>query len=395
MSLQVVHGNLRDALASATAADTSYKDSLFEIVNYAGQVHAYQLPVLTNPSIWPGGAGAYQQTVTTWSVTTGTLQGWAQGTLKNLTALPGTLLQNGTQVVSPTLKAAVASAEQLVTYPKDEAAKANLHFTLSTLAINFGLQAGLTAPLIASMQGQSMVFDQNATLMASLAADALKAAGNARKEIEQLNQDIRRLESEIKAAAAAIAGGSLAAVLGIGMGILAVVLAPATGGVSLFLLIPAILITGGGAYIVALNAKKIVDAKEAIKAAANKITTFNADVASVNTMAGTLSGLSGQVESMKSALNTIVAPWVAAQTYFAETESTIDNLGSSTEWQQVLDSLVQIQTQWGSFMTTVEGLQLNTDVRTKADLTLTMSQEQVEATLSRATPIPIIQYLAA
>ncbi len=162
------------------------------------------------------------------------LQGWAQSTLNNLTALPVTLVNNGTQVVSPALGSAIGAAQQLQSSPNDQTAKNELMFTLDLLSSNLNLMSGMTAPVITSMQNQATVFDQNAATMNAVAAAALQTAGNDGGQITQLNQQISSLQSDIKAQTAAIVGGSLVAVLGIGMGILAIALAPATGGVSLF-----------------------------------------------------------------------------------------------------------------------------------------------------------------
>lgn len=393
--LSAVHADLRSAIAQAVNTNDEYKNALFGIVTYAGQVYAYQLPTLQNPAQWPGGASAYQQTQSTWSTTTGALQGWAQSTLQNLTALPTTLLNDGTQVVTPTLAAAIGSAQQLVAEPGDAAARANLRFALSTLASNFTLQSGLTAPLIASLEGQSAVFDQNATLMNTLASQALQTAGNDQEQIQKLNATISQLQSDIKSRAVAIAGGSLAAVLGVGMGILAIALAPETGGVSLFLLVPAILITAGGVVLIGLNSAAIIKDKEAISTAASSISSFNADITVVNTMATTLQGFAGQVDAMKSALGIVVAPWAAAETYFTQTVTTIDQLEQSSDWAQVASQLQTIQGDWQSLMTAMQGLVLNPSVLTNAELTLNMSDAQIATELARATPVPLTRYIAA
>lgn len=386
---------LRDSIAQANVTSDQYKSDLFGIVGYAGQVRAYQLPNLAHPDQWPGGADVYEQTQTAWSTTTGTLQGWAQSTLTNLTALPITLLNDGTQVVSPTLISAISSAQQLQDNPGDSSARANLGLALSTLANNFNLLSGMTAPIITSLEDHATVFDQNATQMTAIAGSALQAAGNDASQITALNDQIGRLQADIKSRAIAIAGGSLAAVLGIGMGVLAIALAPATAGVSLFLLVPAILITAGGAVVIGLNAAAIVEDKEAISAAATSINTFNADVALVNTMSANLNDFASQVDSMKSSLSVVVAPWEAAETYFSQTLTTLGAIEQSSDWATITQELQQIQSDWNALMTTVDGLTLNTTVASNANLTMTMTDEQIAQTLSGATTIPIAQYLRA
>lgn len=389
---------LRQALSDADAGAARYKDDLFGIITYAGQVRGYVLPNLNNPDQWPGGASAYQATQTAWSEATGVLQGWAQSTLNNLTALPVTLVNNGTQVVSPALGSAISAAQMLQSSPNDQPAKNELMFTLDLISSNLNLMSGMTAPVITSMQNQATVFDQNAATMNAIAAAALQTAGNDQAQIKQLNQTISNLQSDIKAQAAVIAGGSLVAVLGIGMGILAIALAPATGGMSLFLLVPAILITAGGAVIIGLSAERIVQDKAAIKAAGDKISTYNADVVSVNAMSTTLTGFSGQVDAMKSSLDTVVAPWQAAETYFTSTLATLGEIerASSQDWAQVSQELQEIQSGWSSLMTTAADLNLSkSQVATNVSLSLTMSDAEITQTLAAATNVPLSQYLVA
>lgn len=389
---------LRKALSDADTGAAQYKTDLFGIITYAGQVRGYVLPNLNNPDQWPGGASAYQATQTAWSETTGVLQGWAQSTLNNLTALPVTLVNNGTQVVSPALGSAIGAAQQLQSSPNDQAAKSELMFTLDLLSSNLNLMSGMTVPLITSMQNQATVFDQNAAAMNAIAAAALQTAGNDAGQITQLNQQISSLQSDIKAQTAAIVGGSLVSVLGIGMGILAIALAPATGGMSLFLLVPAVLITAGGALIIGLSAAKIVQDKAAIKAAGDSISSYNADVLSVNAMSTTLTGFSGQVDAMKSSLDTVVAPWQAAETYFTTTLATIGEIegASAQDWAQVSQELQEIQSGWNSLMTTAADLNLSkSQVATNVSLSLTMTDAEITQTLAGATNVPMSRYLVA
>jgi hypothetical protein len=395
MNMATHFGTLRDAIAQANSASSQYKEDLFGIVTYAGRVRAYSLPVLAHPDQWPGGADVYEQTQTAWSTTTGTLQGWAQSTLTNLTALPITLLNDGTQVMSPTLTMAISAAQQLQSNPGDGAARANLGFALSTLASNFSMLSGMTGPLITSLEGQATVFDQNAAQMTAIAANALTAAGNDQAQITDLNAKISQLQDDIKSRALLIAGGSFVSVLGIGMGILAIALAPFTAGVSLFLLVPAILITAGGALIIGLNAAAIVQDKEAISAAGSSISTFNADIALVNTMSTNLSGFASQVDSLKTSLSVVVAPWQAAETYFTQTMSTVGSIQQSSDWGAITQELQHIQSDWNALMTTVDGMRLNATVATNANLTMTMTDQQITQALSGATTVPMAQYLVA
>lgn len=390
--------SLRQALTAATAGADQYKDDLAGIITYAGQVRAYSLPNLKNPDQWPGGASAYQATQTAWSETTGTLQGWAQSTLNNLTALPVTLINNGTQIVSPSLASAIYEAHQLQSNPNDPIAKSALMLALGQVANNVQLMSGMTVPVVTSLEQEATIFDQNAQTMQQIAAAALQTAGSDQQQITQLNDQISSLQQDIKAEALVIAGGSLVSVLGIGMGILAIALAPATGGVSLFLLVPAFLITAGGALIISLAAKKIVQDKQAISDAASAISDFNADITSVNTMSTTLTGFAGQVDTMKSSLSTIVAPWQAAETYFTSTLGTIVEIenASSSDWAQVTDELEGIQSGWNSLMQTAADLNLSqSQVATSTKLTLAMTDEQIAQAINGATKVPLSQYLVA
>jgi hypothetical protein len=389
--------SLTSAIRAASASTDDYKTELYVLVNYAAQVKAYQLPNLVNPDQWPGGAAAYQQTATSWQGLTGTLQGWALSTLKNVIELPPFLLQNSTQVVEPTLTAALGYTQVLIQDPSNTVARAALMTNLGLLSTNFTQYSGMTAPLVTSLESEADVFDANAQLMQTIAANALQTAGNDQQLIVQLNSQIDQLNNDIKALAVAIAGGSIATIAGLVMGIVGIVLAPATGGVSLALLVPAGVILAGGVAIIALDSVKIQQDKAAISALNDQINSALADITLVNVMSGTLSGFAAQVDSLKSALSVVVAPWEAAETYFTDTLATLSSIESpsTSDWTQVQAELTEISAEWAALMTTVQGLVLDPQVSPNAQIQLGMTSEQIEAAIGQAGTTSLITYLGA
>ncbi len=387
---------VKKSYASAQDAAAQYKQEMYTLINYAAQVKAYQMPVLSNPNEWPGGASAYQQTLATWANLVGQLQGWTMSTLQNLIALPNTLIQSGTQVISPTLSASLQFCQILIEQPDNQAAKSSLMTDLQLLSINFNQFSLMTTPLITSLHDQSTVFNQDAQIMTSIAAQALQTAGNDQALITQLNAQIAQLQADINAEAMTIAAGSVVTLAGLGIGALGIILAPFTGGASLTLLIPAVFITAGGAIVIALNAAKIVADKSAIDGLNSQINNTQSDIVLVNTMSSTLNTFAGQVDTLQNALNVVAAPWEASEKYFTDTYNTLNTIehATSEDWQQVYDELNQINTDWNKLMVVMPQLEVDSGV-TNAQLSVGMTSQQVGQAMQAATSQNIIQYLMA
>ncbi len=373
----------------------SYRDGIYTLVQYSTQVRGYQIPVLANPDQWPGGKDAYQKTLEIWANTTGKLQSWTYSTLQNLIATPDQLINSSTQVILPRLNASIGLTEILIRNPTDADARKGLMDMLAGTNLYFGMYSSQIQSLIQSLNDQSKVFDANADVMNKLAADALKTAGNEQQLIVKLNDRIAALNSDITAAALAIAGGSFVAVLGIGMGILGIVLAPFTGGVSLTLLIPAAVITAGGAAIIALNSIKIKQDKDAIEEANKQISKASGDITLLNAMATTLKGFAGQTGTLKTALAVIVAPWNEASTYLTNTIREIDAIEHATtdDWLKVCDELTSVRNGWNVMIDEMKQLRADADVAPGSKLTLGMSESEVRYNMNSSVKVTAVQYL--
>jgi ABC-type transporter Mla subunit MlaD len=391
------HHHVLAAVKTANDSADEYRQGLWTIVMYSGQVKAYQIPNLKDPTQWPGGAEAYQQTQTTWADVTGTLRAWSLSTLQNVLEIPEQLINNSTQVIVPTLQAGILLCNGLIQDPNNTIAKNDLMGELNLLSVNFSQYSAQIAALISSLQSQASVFDNDARTMSSIAAQALQAAGNERQQVETFNQAISDLNRDIKAAAVTIAGGSLAAVTGIAIGIVGLALVPATEGVSLVLLVPAFLITAGGAVAITLAAKKIVDDKNAISQLNAQIGRMQADIVLVNALSTTMTGFAEQVDALRNSLNAILTPWEAAQTYLASTISELTGIEHATaeNWQQVKTELSEILTGWNTLDQTMQKLKADAEVAPNSNLQLGDSASDVRQKMNSATKVKLIQYLRA
>jgi hypothetical protein len=390
------HANVLSGIQVAKDANNPYRQGLWTVVFYSAQVRAYQFPKISNPNQWPGGATAYQQALDTWANTTGTLQGWTLSTLQNVIAIPQQLINASTQNIIPGLNTSIQLSQLLIQNPNNPSLKAGLMTTLQILNIFFGQYSSQIKALVQSLQNQATVFDADAKVMNTLASQALQTAGNEKQLIVNLNQQIANLNSDITASAVAIAGGSLASILGIGMGILGIVLAPVTGGISLALLVPAVLITAGGAYIIALNSMKIEQDKAAIAGLNNQISLASADITLLNVMATTLTGFSSQVDALKSALNAILVPWEASQTYLTNTIAEINSIENATSdnWTQVCNELTDILNGWNGLIVVMNQLEADAQVAPTSNLQLGMSDTQVQQVMNASPKVSLVQYLS-
>lgn len=385
---------LKSTISTANDTVAQYKQELYLIINYIAQVKAFQLPILHDSSTWPGGTDAYQRANLTWADMTGKLHGWAMSTLVNVTALPGTLVKNSSQVVVPTLNAAISICQLLIQDPGNTIAKNSLMSDLDVLSISFTQFSAMTQPLIDSLEGQATVFDQDAQTMQVIADQALETVGTDQQTIQDLNKQISELQNDIKSRAVAIAGGSIATVGGIVIGIVGIVLSPATGGVSLTLLVPAGLLIGGGVAIIALNAIEIQNDKTRIDQLNTQINNYQADIVLLQSMASTLNGFASQVDTLKNPLSVIVKPWQSAEDYFISTINTLNSIknATSSDWQQINNELQEILVNWNSFMNNVSQLNMSAEV-SSAKLAVGMSENDIKQALDNAPKVDLIHYL--
>lgn len=384
-------------IRSARENPDQYKSSVMELQTYAGRVYAYQLPGLKNPDQWPGGAKAYQAATDCWASLAGNMRGWAAVTLTDLVALPVTIEGTSKVSVMPYLAGAISDASYLVQHPNDPLARDALMLKVGRLQNEFGLVSSQTLALIGSLEGQAATFDDNAHTMGVIADNAQKTVGSNKKLIEEFNHQIDVLNNDIKAQALAIAGGSVVTILGLIMGGIGIFLAPFTGGVSLFLLVPAAVIVAGGVLIITLAAKKIEQDKQAIESLRNQITGLNGDITLLTTMASTLTGFSGQVGSMKSAVSAVAEPWHQAAKYFGDTLTILNGIQapSTSDWEHVLAEMTEIRGEWADLMAKMPGLCFDSKVAPAARLDLGMDQNQVQNAINQSGTVSLRSYLAA
>jgi hypothetical protein len=231
--------------------------------------------------------------------------------------------------------------------------------------------------------------------MNTFASQALQNAGNEKQLVQSLIQQIATLNADITAATVALAEGSLATVANINLGVLGIVLAPATPGVNLSLMVPATLITAESVSNLTFDSIKIEQDKSAIGALNAQISQISGDIVLVNTMASTLTSFSNQVDSMRNALTDMAAPWEAAETYITDTIGAIDsqeNIGAA-EWQQVNTELNEVLNSWNSLMVSMNQLDTDAQVAPHSTLHLGMSQSKVQQAMNASPRVPLIDFL--
>ncbi|WP_143317858.1 hypothetical protein [Clostridium sp. HBUAS56017] len=374
----------------------NYKQEFTTLVNYATQIKGYIFPLPHDINAWPGGAAAYQAAQTTWADIGGTLEGWSISTLKNIIKIPEALTGDNNTIILPALNACISLCDDLISDPNDQLYTRSLKRKINLLIDSFDMYSDMTEGLIKSLNDEATVFDNDAGKMIVLSNQALDAVGNDNKRITELNNQISKLNSDIKSAAVAIAGGSLVTVAGLGICIVGIILAPATGGVSLGLLIPGLVITAGGVVCIALNSMTISQDKKLIDALNTQINSIEGDITLLTQMSDKLKGFAGQVDSLKNTLSVITKPWSSACDYFKSTLETLNTIEDATseDWTNVKNELNDILTHWNTLIDTVGKIQVQFDVY-KTNLSLGMSQDEVMKAIndSSANKVDIITYL--
>jgi hypothetical protein len=387
---------LTSALKAAGDFGADYKAALSKLLAYSAQVKALYLPDLRHSENWPGGTPAYMKTQEEWESTASNLRSWALTAMGQLTTLPPYFIDSGKTIICPMLGTALDDVDGLIKNPTSKPLKDDLLSTLKFLQTKFSTYNGMSQALVQTLENQRAKFMQDAQTMRNIAISARQTKGVDLKKIDELNRAIKTLQDDITSRAWAIVGGSLATVIGVGMGVTAIALAWATAGISLFLLIPAFFITAGGVYIIALNAIQIEEDKAEIEKKSKTLSQTEADILLLDSMAKTLDGFADQVAEMQGALSVIIAPWQVAEDYFASSIAVIEQIetASKDDWNSVKTQLTSIRDGWNNEMLVMDDIRLDTQV-SNAKLEVGMSEAQVKNALDTGENKDIVAYLAA
>jgi CRISPR/Cas system CMR-associated protein Cmr5 small subunit len=389
MSKVLAFQTLRGSIQAAQDGAGDYKNALYLLVSYAAQLKAYKWP--DNP---PEGWDEAQKT---WASMTGTLKGWVYGTLETVTKIPKELLDSSSITIIPKLDTAIYDAGVLAKNPKDTSAKKDLlEITLPALTSKFNEFSTQTTALLYRLEDQATVFDGDAKTIHDNADKALKKAAEDADTIKELTQQIQALRADITVAALAIAGGSILLVTGVVMVGAAIALAGASEGMSLFLLVPAGITAGAGAYIIATNAERIKKDQREIDEKVNQVAKNNKDLVFLNTVASDLGGFASKVEEMKNALSVIAKPWQEAENYFTHAyNELIDVEAKPEDWLAFQNELLQIEKDWNNLMPIMEQLLLAANMVKDTKIEIGMDENQVKQALDKGKSVDIFKYIAA
>lgn len=372
-----------------------YKKQLLFLDNYAAQVKTYRLPQLVDPSTWPGGKDAYTKADITWRDTASKLKAWSDSTLVDIRSLPIKLIKHSNESIIPNIDADKKICQILIRDPSNKLAKDDLLNHLNLLSIDFDERSKEITELISDLESESTVFDDNAKIMQNIVNDAMNTSGVDKKKIDDLSAEITKLNDDIYSATWGIIGGAVATLAGIGMCIAGIVLTIPTGGVSLTLLIPGIVILGGGATCVALNSIEIIEDKQLIENDSKAIDNYNLDIVTLDLMSKELNKFSSQLDKLKNALSVVCKPWINARDYFKNAISEINSIETMNpeDWQKVSDELNDISDNWNTIIEIMNEIKLDNYV-CKTNLSIGMSAEDVKKAIDGSDKVSIESYLA-
>ncbi|MFJ2780829.1 hypothetical protein [Kitasatospora sp. NPDC087315] len=318
---------------------------------------------------------------------------WANSTMKQLASMPRGLSSDSDLIVLPYLGEIVEFADRLSANPGDKRTEALLRDRVSTLRDCFEGYRAQASAMVGSLQGQAGIFAADAGTLTGIADKAVRTQGADRAKVTSLNSNITALEGEISGQVAPIVGGSLGTLGGILMGVLAIALAPATGGMSLFLLIPAVAAVGGSVTIVTLASIKITELKGQIEALRGQINEFNDDIVTLQKAAQNANQFVAELGSLTSQLDVVTKPWLSAREYFTHVEKDLDAARTSQDWAQLHREFTQTRQEWQTWVQTFRSMEFDVKVAPDAHLTLGMSEAQIGSAVSASRQISSIEYL--
>lgn len=218
-------------------------------------------------------------------------------------------------------------------------------------------------------------------------------------EIKELNQAIDRLRDRVRSNGVGVAVAAVATAAGVVIGIVAVVLAPATSGGSLTLLIPAAAIVAGGGVAIGLTAHELIEANKEIGRKSDQVGVNASAVVQLGQVTRTFEDFVQQNQRVHQALERMQARWNALGDVLRATLGDLERAepGDKPDWDAIVEELKHAQGDWQSVDALARDLKL-VEIRKITDpgsLKVGMTADEVLKVVAREARPVVGAYLAA
>ena len=375
---------IKTSLPRFVAANTTYQTNVCVVNTYVNNVMSSTLPTVpVQPTDWASYVTAWEQANTI------ALQ-WVNTCMARLLEVPQDV-QNYNSAITALLQDAVAQTNALIANPNNVAAKVALQNDLTVLPQQLQLVENFVSGAISALQGfqdQLPNMAQDLTQISNLAIADNKAD---QAQIQDLQNKIQQLQSDVNSLTAAIVALSIADGIALTLGTVASVVAFPVGLLTWFVLGPAVAVA---TTYIALDAIQLVADKKLIDQDQTSMNDLTASCSVLATLSTTYSNLASQSQTIQTALQAVLTEWQTLSSDIAVAISDIQTAltdDSAANYQAVLADLQAAQTEWTAAYGQAGALVLNLQVNT-ASLQIGMSQSQVQSALAGGQTLDLITY---
>jgi hypothetical protein len=375
---------IKVGLPRFVAANTTYQTNVCVVNTYVNSVMSSTLPTVpVQPTDWSSYVTAWEQANTI------ALQ-WVNTCMARLLEVPQDV-QNYNSAITALLQDAVAQTNALIANPNNAAAKIALQSDLTVLPQQLQLVENFVSGAISALQGFQDQLPNMAAELTQISNLAIADNNADQAQIQDLQNKIQQLQSDVSSLTAAIIGLSIADGVALTLGIVASIAAFPVGLLTWFALGPAVAVA---TTYIALDAVQLKADKALIDQDQQQMSDLTASCSVLATLSTTYTSLASQSQTIQTALQAVLAEWQTLSSDIAvaitdiQAALTDDN---AANYPAVLADLQEAQGEWTAAYTQAGALVLNLQVNT-ASLQIGMSQDQVQSALAGGKTLDLITY---
>lgn len=346
--------------ASVAAAPTQqqlldYQNACATVNQYAYAITNTSLPVLNQPP------SNYADFATEFAPAKSHCLDWTTGIFPTMLSFPGTIVNQAADLFNMEDTMASAWLDALISDPTNASAKAGLAKALTTMQSIASAQLTTAQGLLSSMNTFASDISSDASTLSTLAQQALDAAGADQTHIQNLNDDIASLKSQIDTLNTLLTLSEIGIAVSLFVGLIGAVccVIPGAQGVGVGLIVVAV--AGEAASItgtVLLN-KEIAADNEAIQTDQQLITQLNQDIVALQAVNSQFQWLETANVAAQQAMETVVQMWQGLSdelTTMQNDLTTVDNDVTAEQYQQAQDDLTAAAAAWQDVVTYAQAL---------------------------------------
>ena len=377
-------GNLHNLNGVETSGKDLYKENVVAVNTFIVSVLSSSIPPLKKP---PSNMAQFAETYT---LAQANALKWTNSVAAKLLEIPKDVLESD-ETIQKLFNDSIVLTKQLIKEPENSSIKSVLMLNLRLIAGTLNTVTMFIEGAVNSISAFRDVMPALAGQLTSIATHAIETEKVDKKKIDQLQQDIDRLNRQITSDSLAIAAAGVVTGGAIIGGLIFTIAAWPIGALSWFALGP-VAVAGGVA--IGFAAKDIIDCKKKIEQDQKDMDDYTADVATLQILANNFTTLAQQAVKIDNNLRQILGAWKSLELNVTAAVEEIEAAQKSADenfYQDVLADLNAASLEWQSASQKASDLVLDMKMN-DATLELGMTQQDVEKAMARGKVIDFVKF---